>query len=57
MRAIFLGVLLAATASAASAAEDAHARALAAGYKAAFLCSDVFNARVGPSRACRRGPT
>lgn len=30
---------------------DAHTRALAAGYKAAFLCSDLFNARVSEAQA------
>ncbi|HEY0650885.1 serine hydrolase [Phenylobacterium sp.] len=45
MRSIFLaGLVAAAFASGAEAAEDAHVRALAAGYKAAFLCSGVFNA-------------
>jgi CubicO group peptidase (beta-lactamase class C family) len=45
MRAFFLiGVLAAALATPASAADDAHTRALAAGYKAAFLCSGVFDA-------------
>lgn len=45
MRSIFLaGLTLAAVASAAQAADDPHTRALAAGYKAAFLCSGVFNA-------------
>lgn len=45
MRSIFLaGLAMAALASGAQAAEDAHVRALAAGYKAAFLCSGVFNA-------------
>ncbi|MBJ7411397.1 MAG: serine hydrolase [Phenylobacterium sp.] len=34
----------AALANGATAAEDPHTRALAAGYKAAFLCSGVFNA-------------
>jgi CubicO group peptidase (beta-lactamase class C family) len=55
MRAIFLGVLLAAAATCsamgAGAAEDAHVRALAAGYKAAFLCSGVFNARQSVEQA------
>src|SRR6185436_14817299 len=44
MRAIFLAGVLALTATVAQAAEDPHTRALAAGYKAAFLCSGVFNA-------------
>lgn len=45
MRAIFLAASVAAILSSpAQAAEDAHTRALAAGYKAAFLCSGVFNA-------------
>lgn len=45
MRSIFLAAMAAAVlANGATAAEDAHVRALAAGYKAAFLCSGVFNA-------------
>lgn len=45
MRSIFLAALAAcAAATAASAQEDPHVRALAAGYKAAFLCSGVFSA-------------
>lgn len=45
MRSIFLaGLAVTALASGAQAAEDAHARALSAGYKAAFLCSGIFNA-------------
>ena len=45
MRSIFLaGLAAAALASAAQAAEDPHVRALSAGYKAAFLCSGIFNA-------------
>ena len=53
MRSIFLaGLALAAIATAASAQEDAHTRALAAGYKAAFLCSGIFNAG-RPEAACR----
>jgi CubicO group peptidase (beta-lactamase class C family) len=45
MRALLLAATVAAALSApAQAAEDAHTRALAAGYKAAFLCSGVFNA-------------
>jgi len=48
MRSIFVGAVLAMTATACSAAgpaaEDPHVRALAAGYKAAFLCSGIFNA-------------
>ena len=42
MRAIFLAAALAVASPAA--AEDAHVRALSAGYKAAFLCSGLFNA-------------
>lgn len=49
MRAIFLAGVMAfgasnATAQPAPAAPDPHVRALAAGYKAAFLCSGLFNA-------------
>ena len=45
MRSIFLAAAMAAVvATGARAQEDAHVRALAAGYKAAFLCSGVFNA-------------
>lgn len=44
MRAIFLAAALAAIGSTAQGADDPHTRALAAGYKAAFLCSGVFNA-------------
>ena len=44
MRSIFLAAALAALAGQAAAADDPHVRALAAGYKAAFLCSGVFNA-------------
>jgi CubicO group peptidase (beta-lactamase class C family) len=45
MQSMFLaGLAVAALASGAQAAEDAHVRALAAGYKAAFLCSGAFNA-------------
>lgn len=44
MRAIFLAAALAAIGSTAHGADDPHTRALAAGYKAAFLCSGVFNA-------------
>ncbi|WP_293465210.1 serine hydrolase [Phenylobacterium sp.] len=45
MRSIFLAAMAAAAlANGATAAEDPHTRALAAGYKAAFLCSGVFNA-------------
>ncbi|MFN3584090.1 serine hydrolase domain-containing protein [Phenylobacterium sp.] len=51
MRVIFLAVAIsAAAASSVPAAEDAHVRALAAGYKAAFLCSDVFNAGQTPEQ-------
>ncbi|MFD1191268.1 serine hydrolase domain-containing protein [Phenylobacterium conjunctum] len=35
----------------AQAAEDAHVRALAAGYKANFLCSDLFNAGLTEAQA------
>ncbi|MCR5877430.1 serine hydrolase [Phenylobacterium sp. J367] len=34
-------------------APDAHTRALAAGYKAAFLCSDVFNAGQTPEQIAK----
>jgi CubicO group peptidase (beta-lactamase class C family) len=44
MRSIFLTAALVLAASSAQAADDPHTRALAAGYKAAFLCSGVFNA-------------
>jgi len=44
MRSIFLTAVLALAALPAQAADDPHARALAAGYKAAFLCSGIFNA-------------
>lgn len=44
MRAIWVAAVLAVAASGAQAADDPHTRALAAGYKAAFLCSGVFNA-------------
>jgi CubicO group peptidase (beta-lactamase class C family) len=45
MRTILLAAaVLAVAAGGARAAEDAHTRALAAGYKAAFLCSGIFNA-------------
>lgn len=45
MRSIFLaGLAVAAVATGAPAQDDPHVRALAAGYKAAFLCSGVFNA-------------
>lgn len=33
-----------------SSQQDAHSRALAAGYKAAFICSDVFDARETPEQ-------
>ncbi|HEV2531234.1 serine hydrolase [Phenylobacterium sp.] len=45
MRAVLFSALIAlAPLGARAAPEDAHARALAAGYKAAFLCSGLFNA-------------
>jgi CubicO group peptidase (beta-lactamase class C family) len=44
MRAMWLAVALTAAAGGAAAQEDAHVRALSAGYKAAFLCSGIFNA-------------
>jgi CubicO group peptidase (beta-lactamase class C family) len=44
MRAIFLTAALVLAGTSAQAANDPHTRALAAGYKAAFLCSGVFNA-------------
>ena len=45
MRSIFLvGLAVAALATGASAQDDPHVRALSAGYKAAFLCSGIFNA-------------
>lgn len=52
MRAIAAAALLALAPLAARAAPpDAHARALAAGYKAAFLCSDLFDAHVSEAQA------
>jgi CubicO group peptidase (beta-lactamase class C family) len=55
MRAILIAALIAAAPAAAlaqapAAPEDAHVRALAAGYKAAFTCSGVFNARQTPEQ-------
>ena len=55
MRAILLAALMAAALMAAAPAaafaqEDAHVRALAAGYKAAFTCSGVFNAGQTPEQ-------
>jgi CubicO group peptidase (beta-lactamase class C family) len=44
MRLAALAVLALLVPAAAQAADDAHTRALAAGYKAAFLCSGIFNA-------------
>lgn len=45
MRSIFLTAFaVTAIATAAKAQEDPHVRALSAGYKAAFLCSGIFNA-------------
>lgn len=44
MRSMVLAAALAMLAGQAVAADDPHTRALAAGYKAAFLCSGVFNA-------------
>lgn len=44
MRTIFLTATLAMATGPALAADDPHVLALAAGYKAAFLCSGVFNA-------------
>ncbi len=44
MRSVFVTLVLAAVPIAAQAQEDAHHRALAAGYKSAFVCSGVFNA-------------
>jgi CubicO group peptidase (beta-lactamase class C family) len=52
MRRAMLAALIALAPLVARAApEDAHARALAAGYKAAFLCSDLFNAHQGEAQA------
>ena len=59
MQAIWVAAVLAVAANGARAADDPHTRALAAGYKAAFLCSGVFNAGrseaeiAADSRACR----
>lgn len=50
MRTVLIAVLALAIPGAASAAEDPHVRALAAGYKAAFLCSGVFNAGHTPEQ-------
>lgn len=55
MRDIFLaGAVALVAAGGAHAAEDAHARALAAGYKAAFLCSGIFNAGQTEAQATGR---
>lgn len=53
MRRLLFAALVAAPllAQPASAAEDAHIRALAAGYKANFLCSDLFNAGLTEAQA------
>ena len=53
MRRLLIAVLAATPllAQPAAAAEDAHARALAAGYKANFLCSDLFNAGLSEAQA------
>ncbi|HEY8574206.1 serine hydrolase [Phenylobacterium sp.] len=56
MRAIFLAAALASLASAVvaqTAPPDAHTRGLAAGYKAAFLCSGLFNAGQTPEQVAR----
>ncbi len=50
MRAMLMAVLFAAAPAVGLAQEDAHARALAAGYKAAFTCSGVFNAGQTPEQ-------
>jgi len=52
MRAALLSALIAlAPLTARSAVDDAHVRALAAGYKAAFLCSDLFDAHLSEAQA------
>ena len=50
-RALILAAAIVAASPAA--AEDAHDRALAAGYKAAFLCSGLFNAGQTPEQVAR----
>ena len=51
MRALILALLLTAAPTVGRAQqEDAHARALAAGYKASFLCSGIFNAGQTPEQ-------
>ena len=57
MRALVLAALVALTPAAARAQgsppEDPHLRALAAGYKAAFLCSGLFNAGHSPEQVAK----
>lgn len=50
MRSLFMAAALVLAPAAASAQEDPHVRALAAGYKAAFLCSGLFNAGQTPEQ-------
>lgn len=50
MRVTMMAVLLAAVPASAHAQEDVHTRALAAGYKSAFLCSGIFNAGQTPEQ-------
>lgn len=50
MRTALIAALVLAVPQLAEAAEDPHVRALAAGYKAAFLCSGVFNAGQNPEQ-------
>ncbi|WP_041373072.1 serine hydrolase domain-containing protein [Phenylobacterium zucineum] len=50
MRRLLIAAVIAMAPAGAQAAEDAHVRALAAGYKAAFLCSGVFNAGMSPEQ-------
>ena len=50
-RAVITALITLAPLIARAAPEDAHVRALAAGYKAAFLCSDLFNAHMSEAEA------
>lgn len=53
MRLMLIAALAAAMPLSAQAAEDPHIRALAAGYKAAFLCSNLFNAGMTPEQVAQ----